>query len=108
MDYGTIIGSLAAAIAGLALLLNRLHGRRDNVAMKDVKATTVPREEYNATITSLRQDIAESQRSLREEIRGGYQHVERRIDEGNRAMHERIDRLMERRDHDPHVRSTPR
>ncbi len=76
-----IFSGIAVIATAIIWIMFRLHHRHCNQQQKNF----VPRDEYNGTVNSLRDEIAK-----------GYRHIELRIDEGNRATHERIDRLTER------------
>lgn len=105
MEYGEIIGSLAAALAALALLLVKLHGStckdlQKNYARKSEVAEladqVVSRTEFNGTIVSLRGEVGEQTKQLRAEIHEGYRHIELRIDNSTRAIYDRIETLSDR------------
>jgi len=89
-----IVAYLALALASMAAVLIRRHGKK----CKEIQDDFVPRHEFNSTTQSLRGDITRTSESLRNEIIEGYRHIENRIDVGNGETHKRIDRMLERRD----------
>lgn len=105
MGYAEIIGSLAAALSALALLLVKLHGTsckdvQQNYARKeDVSALeerAVYRNEFNGTIGALRGEMSDQTKQLRTEIHEGYRHIELRIDGYTRDLYERIETIRGR------------